>query len=223
LANDRNKPAEAVARDVVRVAILSASTHWGDGIAALFSGCANFTCSGVAATTEELAKLLPLPDVLIYDAPDSDAIERLQVDGAPTMPLVVVAGSLEREAALHALRLGSVAILDCEPSQLELLAAVDAALGGLCSLSPAHLAKVVDRAASVNAPLGVEWVEPLTPRELQILRMLSGGLANRAIAAQLEISEHTAKFHVGQILAKLGAETRTEAVTIGIRRGLIML
>jgi two-component system, NarL family, response regulator YdfI len=79
------------------------------------------------------------------------------------------------------------------------------------------------RAENANAPLSAEWIEPLTPRELQILRVLSEGRANRAIAAQLEISEHTAKFHVGQILAKLNAQSRTEAVTIGIRRGLIMV
>jgi FixJ family two-component response regulator len=51
----------------------------------------------------------------------------------------------------------------------------------------------------------------------------SEGLPNRSIAAQLEISEHTAKFHVGQILARLNADSRTEAVTIGIRHGLIMV
>ena len=53
--------------------------------------------------------------------------------------------------------------------------------------------------------------------------MLSEGLPNKSIAAELQISEHTAKFHVGQILAKLGAESRTEAVTIGIRHGLVMI
>ena len=64
-------------------------------------------------------------------------------------------------------------------------------------------------------------VEALTSRELQVLRMLADGFGNREIAAQLRISDHTAKFHVAQILAKLGAVSRTEAVTIGIRRGLI--
>jgi DNA-binding NarL/FixJ family response regulator len=63
--------------------------------------------------------------------------------------------------------------------------------------------------------------EALTPRELQVLRMMADGLGNKQIAAQLEISDHTAKFHVAQILAKLGAGSRTEAVTIGIRRGLV--
>jgi DNA-binding NarL/FixJ family response regulator len=64
-------------------------------------------------------------------------------------------------------------------------------------------------------------VEALTPRELQVLRMLADGLGNKEIAGQLNISDHTAKFHVAQILAKLRASSRTEAVAIGMRRGLV--
>jgi DNA-binding NarL/FixJ family response regulator len=64
---------------------------------------------------------------------------------------------------------------------------------------------------------------PLTAREIEVLRMLADGAANKIIAWQLKISEHTVKFHVAQILAKLNAGTRTEAVTIGIRKGLILV
>ena len=64
-------------------------------------------------------------------------------------------------------------------------------------------------------------IEELTPRELQVLRMLADGLGNKEIAAALHISEHTAKFHVSQILAKLGVSSRAEAVAIGMRRGLV--
>jgi DNA-binding NarL/FixJ family response regulator len=63
----------------------------------------------------------------------------------------------------------------------------------------------------------------LTARELEVLRMLAEGAANKTIAWKLEISEHTVKFHVAQILAKLNAGTRTEAVTVGIRKGLILV
>jgi DNA-binding NarL/FixJ family response regulator len=63
--------------------------------------------------------------------------------------------------------------------------------------------------------------ESLTGRELQVLRMLADGLGNKEIAGQLRISDHTAKFHVAQILAKLGARSRAEAVSLGIRRGLV--
>jgi len=63
----------------------------------------------------------------------------------------------------------------------------------------------------------------LTARELEVLRMLAEGAANKNIAWKLAISEHTVKFHVAQILGKLNAGTRTEAVTLGIRKGLILL
>ena len=65
--------------------------------------------------------------------------------------------------------------------------------------------------------------EALTPRETEVLRLLAEGFSNREIAARLEISEHTIKFHIGSILGKLGASTRTEAVTRGLRSGLIEL
>jgi DNA-binding NarL/FixJ family response regulator len=65
--------------------------------------------------------------------------------------------------------------------------------------------------------------EHLTRRELEVLEVLAEGLSNRAIATRLQISEHTVKFHVSSIFAKLGAENRTDAVRLGVRRGLITL
>ncbi|PYQ50015.1 MAG: hypothetical protein DMF59_12025 [Acidobacteria bacterium] len=65
--------------------------------------------------------------------------------------------------------------------------------------------------------------ERLTARELEVLEVLAEGLSNKAIAARLQISEHTVKFHVSSIFAKLGAENRTDAVRRGVRGGLITL
>ena len=65
--------------------------------------------------------------------------------------------------------------------------------------------------------------DELPAREIEILRMLAQGLGNKQIAAQLGISEHTVKFHISSILGKLGAASRTEAVTSGIRMGLILI
>ena len=72
-------------------------------------------------------------------------------------------------------------------------------------------------------PLNDQLVEPLTRREIEVLQLLAAGLGNKEIASRLHISEHTAKFHVASIMSKLGAATRTEAVTLGIRRGLVMI
>ncbi|NEP19669.1 MAG: response regulator transcription factor, partial [Leptolyngbya sp. SIO4C1] len=65
--------------------------------------------------------------------------------------------------------------------------------------------------------------EPLTPREIEVLGELALGLSNKAIAQRLMISEHTVKFHISALLGKLGAASRTEAVAVGLRQGLIML
>jgi DNA-binding CsgD family transcriptional regulator len=65
--------------------------------------------------------------------------------------------------------------------------------------------------------------EELTARELEVLRLMARGQTNKQLAAELKISEHTAKFHVSSVLAKLGALTRTEAVTIGMTRGLVAM
>jgi DNA-binding NarL/FixJ family response regulator len=70
---------------------------------------------------------------------------------------------------------------------------------------------------------GQPLVEPLTPRELEVLRLMAEGLPNKGIAQRLEISEHTVKFHVNAILGKLGVESRTEAVVRATRLGLILL
>ena len=69
-----------------------------------------------------------------------------------------------------------------------------------------------------------EWIEePLTPRESEVLELLAEGLPNKSIARRLGISDQTVKFHVSSICGKLGASNRTEAVRLGLRRGLISL
>jgi NarL family two-component system response regulator YdfI len=80
-----------------------------------------------------------------------------------------------------------------------------------------------DRFGSDPLPERTEVVEELTAREIEILRKLAEGLGNKQIASSLAISEHTVKFHISSILDKLGASSRTEAVTIGIRMGLVYL
>ncbi len=87
-------------------------------------------------------------------------------------------------------------------------------------MSPAAAAResgaAADTASSEHDP-----IEALTPRELDVLALLSDGFGNRAIASRLGISEHTVKFHLASIFGKLGASTRTEAVRRGLELGLI--
>jgi DNA-binding NarL/FixJ family response regulator len=70
---------------------------------------------------------------------------------------------------------------------------------------------------------GEQPIDPLTDREIEVLQLLAQGMANKQIALQLGISEHTVKFHISGIYTKLGATNRTAAVRLGVRRGLILL
>jgi two-component system, NarL family, response regulator YdfI len=65
--------------------------------------------------------------------------------------------------------------------------------------------------------------QALTEREIQVLQLLAEGVGNKVIATRLNISEHTVKFHISSVLSKMGAASRTEAVTQGIRNGLILI
>jgi DNA-binding NarL/FixJ family response regulator len=73
-----------------------------------------------------------------------------------------------------------------------------------------------------RSPVG-HLMQPLTPKEREVLRHIAAGMSNKEIARAMSISEHTAKFHVAAILGKLGASSRTEAVAVAIRNGLLMV
>jgi NarL family two-component system response regulator YdfI len=122
----------------------------------------------------------------------------------------------------QALRAGVRGILPANVGP-ELLVAALAAVGqGLVVLHPERM--VGARTSQVaETEEAAEMLEALTSREKEVLRMLAEGLGNKQIAARLEISEHTAKFHVASIFGKLGVSSRAEAVAIGMRRGLILL
>jgi len=118
----------------------------------------------------------------------------------------------------RARRAGVRAVLRADASAEDIAAAATAVRAGLLVLSPAALSR-----APTPATLAVGEARPLTGREAEILEMMAEGMRNRAIAARLKISRYTVKFHVASILTKLAARSRTEAVTLGVRQGLISL
>lgn len=102
----------------------------------------------------------------------------------------------------------------------EIVAAILAASCDLTVLTKSQARRSLGN-TGVTRETSNQMVEMLTTRELEVLRMLADGLSNKEIATRLGISDHTAKFHVTQILGKLGAASRAEAAAIGIRRGFI--
>jgi DNA-binding NarL/FixJ family response regulator len=123
------------------------------------------------------------------------------------------------EDAVEALGAGASGVLPRLSEAARLEAALGAIAAGMTVLDDA-LAPAVLRP---SAPRPAVLAEPLTPRESEVLQLLAQGLANKAIAERLHISDHTAKFHVNAILGKLGARTRTEAIVAAARLGLVLL
>ncbi|HEX4546606.1 MAG TPA: response regulator transcription factor [Candidatus Acidoferrum sp.] len=143
-------------------------------------------------------------------------------DVAEQAAVVLLADQPDQAQVGQAFRNGVRAVLPREISTPQLQAALQAVAAGLLVVHPAEVSTLLPTptsSATEIAPLA----EPLTKREREVLQMLATGLGNKEIAARLVISDHTAKFHVASILGKLGASTRTEAVAIGIRHGLILL
>jgi DNA-binding NarL/FixJ family response regulator len=128
----------------------------------------------------------------------------------------------ERLAQIDGEDRGGFAVLGNDATPEEIVAAIVAVAAGLVALAPRALA-AYDKRGGTRALANAEPVERLTPREKDVLEGLARGVPNKAIALDLHISEHTVKFHVASIFAKLGATSRTEAVAQGVRRGLIML
>jgi two-component system, NarL family, response regulator YdfI len=157
------------------------------------------------------------PDVVLTTVP----LEEIPPPANGRMPALVLLTAESQPAwTQDALRLGVRAVLSREASAPEILAAIEAAASGMAVLDPRELEILLRSATPV--PAAAETAA-LTARELEVLRMMAEGAANKTIAWKLDISEHTVKFHVASILGKLGASSRTEAVTMGIRRGLILL
>ena len=158
------------------------------------------------------ALLREQPEIEIVNC-ESEADVSLRDHASTGIPCVVLTDDGTREA----LRSGVRAVLPSAATPAQIVAAVLAVASGLSAILSGEMAALVP---AVETP---PPTESLTPREMDVLEMLAEGLSNKMIAYRLNISSHTAKFHVNAILAKLGAGTRTEAVMRGIRLGLIQV
>ncbi len=178
---------------------------------------------GEASTLTGLASVVAGVDVLVVAEEGLLKDVTRAVAGEDRLGLVALTDDGRVATTLRALPLRGWAILPPDASLAELHAAVVATAHGLIVL-PATLADglLEHHAASAALDLG-PLDEPLTPREREVLDLLSQGLSNKLIARRLGISEHTVKFHVSAIYAKLGAVSRADAVSRGARHGLIIL
>jgi DNA-binding NarL/FixJ family response regulator len=192
---------------VIRVAIAAASPVVRAGLESLIASSPGMEVAGAFPDLRGIEALRP--DVVLA----ADGAELPDGDGHPTVLLSSAAFTPER---FHS---GVRAVLPPDASPAAIVAAVEVAAAGLAAIEPHELEALLSSPTLQTAA----DTGPLTPRELEVLRMMAEGAANKTIAWKLGISEHTVKFHVASILGKLGAGTRTEAVTIGIRKGLVLI
>jgi two-component system, NarL family, response regulator YdfI len=167
----------------------------------------------------------PQPGVVVIAAGSHDEPDFDYFGSNAGVPIILLVDNPAQWIS-EALPAGVRAVLPQNVTSAEIAAAIEAVAAGLYVFHPADIDSVptLRPPQSETSPeLGEPLVEHLTPREIEVLQLLSAGLGNKEIAASLNISEHTAKFHVASILGKLGAATRTEAVTLGIRHGLVMI
>ena len=164
------------------------------------------------------------PDVLLVDLGAVRVGAWLRDLGILRLPpaVVMLTDDTRPPLGVELLRRGGRAILPRHASSEEIVAAIEAVAAGLVVLHPEAITSL--RSATLARPGGAAVADQaLTAREIEILSLIAEGLGNKAIAVRLRISNHTVKFHIASIFAKLNAGSRTEAVTIGVRQGLIMI
>lgn len=166
-------------------------------------------------------------EILLVDVEShaqADALLRF-VSAAESMPAtVVLADEPDPSWARRIIANGANAIIARDSSVEDIRLAIEAAQSGFVLLHPSSARMLIPPAVmDFDLDSDSEIMEHLTSREREILRLMGSGLGNREIAVRLGISEHTVKFHASSILGKMGASSRTEAVSRGIRRGLISI
>jgi two-component system, NarL family, response regulator YdfI len=208
----------------LRVAIVAGAPLVQAGLSRIIEAGRHFELVAVATSMRALrAALVQQPalqiDVTLVDGSVAD--EPVALTAALDAGIHLVLLSDAEPAQLAPLLAAGAACLPTSATEREIAAAIDAVAAGLVAMRGDLFNELLRKAADTHERRPVEMVEPLTARELQVLRLLAGGFANKHIAHDLGISEHTAKFHVGRILDKLDAATRAEAVAIGLRDRLI--
>jgi DNA-binding NarL/FixJ family response regulator len=209
---------------VIEVVVVAAYPMVRAGLRALLEATPDCSVVGEAASVAEGAALASRvePEILLVDVERADASDLAELASLgreqPDLGLVALLDA-SAERYLPGLARGRLGYLPRDAAPEVILQTLRAVASGLVVLAPRVVPSLVAAPRLAAAPP----TDALTARELEVLALLAQGLPNKAIALSLAISEHTVKFHVGAILGKLGAASRTEAVMLAARQGLLML
>ena len=211
-------PAEA---NGIRILIVDDHPVVRDGLAAILGTQPDFVIAGEADSgSQALERFESLqPDIVLLDLemPGMDGISVIRQlrENHPAVRVLVFTAFDTDERILGALQAGAKGYLLKGAPRLELFNAVRVVHTGGSLLQPVVASRLLEQLA------GPQRAEELTPREEAVLALLARGKQNKEIAAELDISERTVKFHLSAIYGKLGAGNRTEAVTIALQQGWV--
>ncbi|HTG29766.1 MAG TPA: response regulator transcription factor [Methylomirabilota bacterium] len=213
---------------MIRVLIVAASSISQSGLENLLRASTSLQVVRVLSDFVQLSENLEelQPDVLIAEITGQDRTlpdEILKLSEEAPVAIILLVEDANTERDVEAFRNGVRAVLPRNMSPGGIVAAVEAVGAGLAVLLPEGLETLWRESTASHRAIAPPLVEALTPREIEVLGMMVEGWGNKEISTRLGISEHTVKFHVASIMGKLNASSRTEAVTSGIRHGLIML
>lgn len=203
------------------IRVLSVDDHplLREGVAALIGNQTDMVLIAEACNGREAVEQFRNhhPDITLMDLemPDMSGIDAMSaIRGEfPDARIIVLTTHSGDVQVTRALKAGARAYLLKGLLRKELLETIRAVHAGQKRLSPEVAAEIAEHATD----------DPLTPREIDVLRLVASGKANKIIAADLSLTEETVKSHIRNILSKLGANDRTHAVAIGLKRGIIQL
>lgn len=215
---------------MIRVVVVALTLAVRVGLHALLDDVEGVEVITEAATLTELDSLTHEFDVLVIVTDEALSLEldRVLGENETVAVLALAAGGTNPGQILSRSSPRAWGVLALDTSAEELLAAITALHEGLIVGAPTLMKPMFfpqldsEGISSLDTQMK-RLIEPLTERETQVLQLLAQGLANKQIALSLRISEHTVKFHISAIYAKLGATNRTEAVRLGVRQGLVVL
>ncbi len=206
---------------MIRVLLVDDHDIVREGLRMFLSRDPELAVVGEAADGEEavhLARQLR-PDVVLMDLlmPVMDGITAIAAirSELPETEIIALTSVLESDAVIDAVKAGAIGYLLKDTHAAELQRAIKAAAQGQVQIAPKAAAFLMHKVRSNEKP------ENLTEREIEVLRLLAQGMSNKEIARSLQIVEDTAKVHVRNILAKLGAQSRTQAVLSAMRLGIV--
>ena len=215
----------SVATRAVRVLIADDQTLFRAGLARLLNEDPRVEVVGQATDGADAAKLAAKqkPDVVLMDLkmPKTDGIEatRLILEADPGVKVLILTTFETDSQVIQALKAGASGYVLKDSSAEAIVSSIVAVMSGEKVMASAVANRVLEMLSGTTTPK--EFYDGLTNREIEILKLLANGMANKQIAYRLKISEKTVRNHVSNTYEKLGIYDRSQAVLYAVRKGLV--